>query len=79
MWGAIEKLEKKVEALENETGPIQDGVVYMLKVRQKEIAEELQGWLLTAEVSGMSGFGRDTIRELTKEVGEIEEIIGRMK
>ena len=52
--------------------------MYLLKVRQGEIAKELHGWLLTAESSGISDFGRDTIKELTRELVEVEGMVERM-
>jgi hypothetical protein len=77
MWGSIEALKKRIEALENETRPIQDGVVYLLKIEQKNLLAEIKGYELLGETN--SGLGKETLKELRARMEEVEGIIRRMK
>jgi hypothetical protein len=77
MWGSIEALKKRIEALENETRPIQDGVVYLLKIEQKNLLAEIKGYELLGEKN--HGLGKETLKELRARMEEVEGIIGRMK
>jgi hypothetical protein len=70
-------LEKRIEALENETRPIQDGVVYLLRRELLSLSIEIKGYELLGETN--SGLGKETLKELRARMEEIEEIIGRMK
>ena len=71
------KLREKVEALENETRPIQDGIIFLLKIEQENLLAEIKGYELLGETN--SGLGKETLKELRTRMEEVEGIIGRMK
>jgi hypothetical protein len=76
-YAAIAALKKRIAALENETRPIQDGIVYLLRRERLSLSIEIKGYELLGDLN--SGLGKETLKELRTRMEEIEGIIGRMK